>query len=173
MEITDYTKEFNIPSCGSHLILFPKNIFFVIAGSTGSGKTNWMLNLLEKEKLLEYNHVHVYSSTQARSQTWANPGTARVAHKTAQVAQIVENSFMVNLKRRDPFWYYYLGRRVAGKDKIGLAWVSSKSWLRTWLNTVSTNLWISWIVLQSTQTAHLKRTKGKLRLHTFSMPMMK
>lgn len=63
MEITDYTKEFNIPSCGMHSILFPKNIFCVIAGSTGSGKTNLMLNLLKKEKLLTYNHVYVYSST--------------------------------------------------------------------------------------------------------------
>ena len=63
MEITDYTKEFDIPSCGLHSILFPKNIFCVIAGSTGSGKTNLMLNLLKKEKLLNYNHVYVYSST--------------------------------------------------------------------------------------------------------------
>ena len=63
MEITDYTKEFNIQSCGMHSILFPKNIFCVIAGSTGSGKTNLMLNLLKKEKLLNYNHVYVYSST--------------------------------------------------------------------------------------------------------------
>ena len=30
---------------------------------------------------------------QARSQAWANPGTARVAHKAAQVARLVENSF--------------------------------------------------------------------------------
>ena len=63
MEITDYTKEFNIQSCGMHSILFPKNIFCVIAGSTGSGKTNLMLNLLKKEKLLNYNHVYVYSCT--------------------------------------------------------------------------------------------------------------
>jgi hypothetical protein len=27
---------------------------------------------------------------QARSQAWANPGSARVAHKTARVAQMVE-----------------------------------------------------------------------------------
>jgi hypothetical protein len=63
MEIVDYTKEFNVPSCGLHSIIYPKNIFCVIAGSTGSGKTNLMLNLLKKEKLLNYNHVYVYSST--------------------------------------------------------------------------------------------------------------
>jgi len=63
MEITDFTKEFNICTCGLHSILFPKSIFCVIAGSTGCGKTNLMLNLLLKAKLLNYDHVYVYSST--------------------------------------------------------------------------------------------------------------
>jgi len=63
MEITDYTKEFSVPSHGLHSIIYPRNIFCVIAGSTGSGKTNLMLNLLKKEKQLNYNHVYVYSST--------------------------------------------------------------------------------------------------------------
>jgi len=50
MDITDYTKEFNTQSSGSHSILFPKHIICVIAGSTGSGKkTNLMLNLLKKK----------------------------------------------------------------------------------------------------------------------------
>jgi hypothetical protein len=35
----------------------------VIAGGTGSGKTNLMLNLLKQEKLLNYDHVYIYSST--------------------------------------------------------------------------------------------------------------
>jgi hypothetical protein len=65
MEIVDYTKEFNIPQskCGKHSPLFPKNIFCVIAGSTGSGKTNLMLNLLKKEKILNYSNIYIYSST--------------------------------------------------------------------------------------------------------------
>ena len=63
MEITDYTKQFNVPSCGLHSIIYLRNIFCFIAGSTGSGKTNLMLNLLKKEKQLNYNHVDVYSST--------------------------------------------------------------------------------------------------------------
>lgn len=65
MEISDYTKEFYIPQnkCGTHAILFPKSIFCVIAGSTGSGKTNLMVNLLKKEKILNYSKVYVYSST--------------------------------------------------------------------------------------------------------------
>jgi Poxvirus A32 protein len=63
MEITDFTKEFNIASCGLHSILFPKNILCVVAGASGSGKTNLMLNLLRKAKLLYYDHVYVYSST--------------------------------------------------------------------------------------------------------------
>ena len=65
MEISDYTKEFNIPQskCGMHAAIFPKNIFCVMAGSTGSGKTNLMLNFLMKEKILNYSTVYVYSST--------------------------------------------------------------------------------------------------------------
>ena len=65
MEISDYTREFNIPlnKCGTHAAIFPKNIFCVMAGSTGSGKTNLMINLLMKEKVLNYVHVYVYSST--------------------------------------------------------------------------------------------------------------
>jgi len=65
MEISDYTKDYNIPHDKSHLhsALFPKTIFCVIAGSTGSGKTNLMLNLLRKGKILNYTDVYVYSST--------------------------------------------------------------------------------------------------------------
>ena len=52
MEISDYTKEFYIPQskCGTHAAIFPKNIFCVIASSTGSGETNLMVNVLKKEK---------------------------------------------------------------------------------------------------------------------------
>jgi Cdc6-like AAA superfamily ATPase len=65
MEIVDYSTHYNIPenNCGKHSAIFPKNIFCVIAGSTGSGKTNLMLNLLKKEKMLNYSDVYVYSST--------------------------------------------------------------------------------------------------------------
>jgi len=51
MEISDYTKEFYTPQnkCGAHAAIFPKSIFCVIAGSTGSGKTNLMVNLLKKK----------------------------------------------------------------------------------------------------------------------------
>jgi hypothetical protein len=65
MEITDFTKQFNVPQskCGTHAAIFPKNIFCVIAGSTGSGKTNLMINLLKKEKILNYSNVYVYGST--------------------------------------------------------------------------------------------------------------
>src|ERR1700759_1229877 len=65
MDIIDYTKEYKIQQsqCRTHAPIFPKNIFCVIAGSTGSGKTNLMMNLLRKEKILHYNDVHVYSST--------------------------------------------------------------------------------------------------------------
>jgi hypothetical protein len=63
MEIVDYSKEYKIGFCRPHATIFPKNIFSVIAGCTGSGKTNLMIHLLRKAKILNYNHVYIYSST--------------------------------------------------------------------------------------------------------------
>src|SRR6267154_5260382 len=63
MDITDYTKEFKMAQSKPHSPFFPKNIFCVIAGSTGSGKTNLMVNLLKKGKILNYSNIYVYSST--------------------------------------------------------------------------------------------------------------
>jgi guanylate kinase len=64
MNIRDHTKEFNVPTnTRKHHDIFPQNIFCVIAGSTGSGKTNLLVHLLKEEKLLNYNHIYVYSAT--------------------------------------------------------------------------------------------------------------
>src|SRR5271169_3751819 len=65
MEITDYSKHYSIAdsTCKRHAAIFPKNIFCVIAGATGCGKTNLMVNLLRKEHALNYADVYVYSST--------------------------------------------------------------------------------------------------------------
>src|SRR5271169_4959778 len=65
MEIIDYSKHYNIAdsTCKQHAVIFPKNIFCVIAGATGCGKTNLMVNLLRKEHALNYSDVYVYSST--------------------------------------------------------------------------------------------------------------
>ena len=50
MQVIDFSKKYEIPKgCGNHAEIFPKNIFCVIAGSTGSGKTNLMVNLLSKK----------------------------------------------------------------------------------------------------------------------------
>jgi ABC-type lipoprotein export system ATPase subunit len=46
-----------------HAPCFPKNIRCIIAGTSGGGKTNLLINLLESEKLLDYCDIYVYSST--------------------------------------------------------------------------------------------------------------
>jgi Poxvirus A32 protein len=65
MEILDHSKEYKLPEniCGKHSIMFPKSIFCVIAGATGSGKTNLMIDLLKREKSINYSDVYVYCST--------------------------------------------------------------------------------------------------------------
>lgn len=64
METVDYSKEYIQPNhTDKHAAFFPRNIFCVIAGSTGSGKTNLMINLLLNEKTLKYKDVYIYSPT--------------------------------------------------------------------------------------------------------------
>jgi guanylate kinase len=64
MNVRDHTKDFNAPTnTHKHHEIFPKNIFCVIAGSTGSGKTNLLVHLLKEENLLNYSHIYVYSAT--------------------------------------------------------------------------------------------------------------
>src|SRR5271169_611967 len=65
MNVIDYSKQFKKSNnnCGNHSPIFPKNIFCVMAGSTGSGKTNLMIHFLKQKQLLNYSDVYVYSST--------------------------------------------------------------------------------------------------------------
>ena len=52
-----------LKGCGKHSDIFPKNIFCVMAGSTGSGKTNLMVNLLLQENKIDYSDVYIYTPT--------------------------------------------------------------------------------------------------------------
>ena len=61
MEVVNYGKEDEQPS--KHAPFFPKDIFCVISGSPGSGKTNLMVNFLLNEKILDYTDVYIYSPT--------------------------------------------------------------------------------------------------------------
>ena len=62
MQVIDFSKKYEIPKgCGSHAEIFPKNIFCVIAGSTGCGKTNLMVNLLLQENKINYSDAYIQS----------------------------------------------------------------------------------------------------------------
>jgi len=64
MEISNYSKYYDrTENKAKHAPFFPDNIFCVIAGRTGCGKTNLMLNLLLKENILQYSDVYIYSPT--------------------------------------------------------------------------------------------------------------
>ena len=59
-ELCNYLYQCNKGS--RHADIFPKNVFAIIAGSTGCGKTNLMLNLL-LNGYLNYNKVMIYTTT--------------------------------------------------------------------------------------------------------------
>ena len=64
MEIVNHFKEdIQQNDRPKHAAFFPKTIFCVIGGKTGSGKTVLMANLLLNEKILQYSDVYIYSPT--------------------------------------------------------------------------------------------------------------
>ena len=59
---TDYSKCFTIQNSKAfHAPFLPNNIFCIIAGSTGCGKTNLMLNFLLNDGVLNYSDVYIYA----------------------------------------------------------------------------------------------------------------
>lgn len=63
MEIPYYTPLKSNHFKSKHAPMFPRSIFCVIAGPTGSGKTNLMVHLLVTPELLDYGDVYIYSPT--------------------------------------------------------------------------------------------------------------
>ena len=62
MQVVDYSNKYELPKqCGNHAEIFPKNIFCVIAGATGCGKTNLMMNLLLEKQKIDYWDVYIYT----------------------------------------------------------------------------------------------------------------
>ena len=57
-----FTKIYGSNTTSKHADIFPKNIFMILAGSTGCGKTNLMLNFLMKG-VLAYDDVMIYTTT--------------------------------------------------------------------------------------------------------------
>ena len=58
MQIFDYSKKYELPKhCGNHAEIFPINIFCVLAGATGCGKTNLMVNSVLQEQKNNYSDV--------------------------------------------------------------------------------------------------------------------
>ena len=61
---TDYNEVLKIPKRPhKHADFLPTNIFMIIAGSTGCGKTNLLMNFLRNPNVLSYSDVYVYCST--------------------------------------------------------------------------------------------------------------
>ena len=63
MEIPYYRPSESNQFKSNHAPMFPRTIFCVIAGPTGSGKTNWMTHLLVTPNLLDYGDVYIYAPT--------------------------------------------------------------------------------------------------------------
>lgn len=63
MSIPDYSTRYQSNKQNKHAPYFHKQIFCVIAGSTGSGKTNLITHFLLQPKLLNYSDVYIYSPT--------------------------------------------------------------------------------------------------------------
>src|SRR5579872_1171743 len=63
---TDYSKIYKKLYGSSyeskHHEMFPTNIFMILAGSTGCGKTNLMMNFIMK-KLVYYDNIMIYTNT--------------------------------------------------------------------------------------------------------------
>ena len=63
MNIPNYSKLFQTNEENKHAPYFPKQIFCVVAGSTGSGKTNLITHFLLQPKMLNYSDIYIYSPT--------------------------------------------------------------------------------------------------------------
>jgi len=64
LAVNNRTKNYKIKTINcKHSKIFPRSILCVIAGSTGSGKTNLLVDLLKTDGRLAYNDVYIYSPT--------------------------------------------------------------------------------------------------------------
>lgn len=93
MSIKNYSKYFDKKaSTANHAPFFPPNIFAIIAGSTGSGKTNLLLNLLLEDGFLDYGSVYVYCSTLHQ------PAYQFLMKRYSEMESDIRKKYKVNIK---------------------------------------------------------------------------
>ena len=93
MEITNYSKQFVSTPCQvNHAPFFPKNIFCIIAGATGCGKTNLMLNFLLQNDVLDYSDVYICTTTLYQ------PAYKHLNEYYNNLEKIVKEEFKITIK---------------------------------------------------------------------------
>jgi len=93
MSIKNYSKFFDKKtSTSNHAPFFPPNIFAIISGSTGSGKTNLLLNLLLEDGFLDYGSVYVYCSTLHQ------PSYQYLIKRYGEMESDIRKKYKVNIK---------------------------------------------------------------------------
>ena len=93
MSIKNYAQYFDKQASPSnHAPFFPPNIFAIMSGSTGCGKTNLLLNLLLEDGFLDYGSVHVHCPTLHQ------PAYQFLVARYGEMEKDIQKKYHVNIK---------------------------------------------------------------------------